>query len=58
MLKTNFNNTNNLLILNPKNMVLNPKFVQDKMEIKHREKNTYYNKIITGNNDEEKIINK
>jgi len=49
---------NNLIVLNPKNMVLNPKMRHDKMEIEYRQKNTYYNKIIQGNNVEEKNVNK
>lgn len=43
--------TNSLIILNPKQMYLNPRLPKDKMEIENREKNTYYNKIINLNCD-------
>lgn len=49
---------NNLIILNPKKTILNPNLEQDKIEIDKREKNTYYNKIIKINNDDEKNIKK
>ena len=50
---------NNLIILNPKKIILNPNLQQDKIEIDKREKNTYYNKIIKINkinNGDEKIL--
>ena len=43
---------NNLIIFNPKQMVLNPKNRLEKIEIQKREKNSYYNKIININNTE------
>ena len=46
---------NNLIVLNPKQMVLKPHIKQDKHEIDHRIKNTYYDKIIK-NNIEEKLL--
>lgn len=47
---------NNLIILNPKKMILEPKLQKDKVEIDKREKNTYYTKIIKTNYNE-KILN-
>jgi hypothetical protein len=40
---------NNLIIFNPKQLVLNPNIHSDKIEVKKRENNSYYNKIINLN---------
>jgi hypothetical protein len=45
---------NNLIILKPKQLVLNKDSKYDKLIIEHRIKNTYYDKIIIINNEAEK----
>jgi hypothetical protein len=47
---------NNLIILNPKQLVLNPQLKNDKLIIDNKMKNTYYDKIIKINNEHEKNI--
>jgi hypothetical protein len=47
---------NNLIIINPKQLVFNPQLKSDKLIIEHKMKNTYYNKIIKINNEHEKNI--
>ena len=37
---------NNIIIVNPKQLVLSQSRQKDTLEIERREKNTYYNKII------------
>jgi len=49
---------NNLIILKPKQLVLNKDSKYDKLIIEHRIKNTYYDKIIIINNEAEKNIKK
>jgi hypothetical protein len=49
---------NNLIILNPKQLVLNPELKYDKLIIEHKMKNTYYDKIIRINNEDKKNIKK
>ena len=49
---------NNLVMLNPKKLVLKPELKNDKLIIEHRMKNTYYDKIIIINNEDEKNIKK
>ena len=46
----------NIIILNPKQLVLKPEFKYDKLIIENRMKNTYYDKIIRINNEDEKNI--
>ena len=41
---------NNVVIVNPKLLVLSQSRQKDTLEIERREKNTYYNKIISINN--------
>lgn len=59
MFRSNVQN-NNLIIINPKLLILNNHSdnQSDNQEIERREKNTYYNKIININIDNEKNINK
>ena len=59
MFRSNVQN-NNLIIINPKLLILNDHSdnQSDNQEIERREKNTYYNKIININIDNEKNINK
>lgn len=59
MFRSNVQN-NNLIIINPKLLILNNHSDNhyDNQEIGRREKNTYYNKIININIDNEKNINK
>jgi hypothetical protein len=47
---------NNLIIINPKQLVLNPEIKYDKLLIEYKIKNTYYDKIIRINNEHEKSI--
>jgi len=47
---------NNLIILNPKQLVLKPELKYDRLIIEQRIKNTYYDKIIKINNEDEKIL--
>ena len=42
----NIQNNNNLVIVNPKKLVLSQLRQKDTLEIEKREKNTYFNKII------------
>lgn len=49
---------NNLVILNPKQLVLKRELKNDKLIIEHRMKNTYYDKIIIINNEDKKNIKK
>jgi len=39
-------NNNNVVIVNPKQLVLSHSTQKDTLEIERREKNTYYSKII------------
>ena len=42
-----YNNYNNsIVLLDMRKLVLNKSTLYDRLEIEHREKNTYYNKII------------
>ncbi len=55
----NIQKNNNLVIVNPKRLILNEKIQKDTLEIERREKNTYYNKIIGINNKQQiSITNK
>ena len=42
----NIQGNNNVVIVNPKQLVLSQSRQKDTLEIERREKNTYYNKII------------
>ena len=42
----NMQRNNNVVIVNPKQLVLSQSRQKDTLEIERREKNTYYNKII------------
>ena len=42
----NMQRNNNVVIVNPKQLVLSQLRQKDTLEIERREKNTYYNKII------------
>ncbi len=42
----NMQRKNNVVIVNPKQLVLSQSRQKDTLEIERREKNTYYNKII------------
>jgi hypothetical protein len=42
----NIQGNNNVVIVNPKQLVLSQLRQKDTLEIERREKNTYYNKII------------
>ena len=42
----NMQRNNNIVIVNPKQLVLSQLRQKDTLEIERREKNTYYNKII------------
>ncbi len=42
----NIKRNNNIVIVNPKLLVLSQLRLKDTLEIERREKNTYYNKII------------
>lgn len=58
MFRSNIHN-NNLIVINPKLLILDNNNPKDYLEIERREKNTYYNKIININIDnEKKYINK
>ena len=46
----NMQRNNNVVIVNPKQLVLSQSRQKDTLEIERREKNTYYNKIISINN--------
>ena len=46
----NMQRNNNVVIVNPKQLVLSQLRQKDTLEIERREKNTYYNKIISINN--------
>ena len=46
----NIQGNNNVVIVNPKQLVLSQLRQKDTLEIERREKNTYYNKIISINN--------
>jgi len=50
----NIKNNNNVVMVNPKLLVLSQSRQIDTLEIERREKNTYYNKII-GINDKKNI---
>jgi len=42
----NIQKNNNIVIVNPKQLVLSQSRQKDTLEIERREKNTYYNKIL------------
>ena len=42
----NIQGNNNVVLINPKQLVLSQSRQKDTLEIERREKNTYYNKII------------
>ena len=46
----NIQGNKNVVIVNPKLLVLSQSRQKDTLEIERREKNTYYNKIISINN--------
>jgi len=46
---------NNLLILKPKNLVFDNNNTKDSIDLRIREKNTYYNKIIPKINENKNI---
>jgi hypothetical protein len=46
----NIQGNNNVVMVNPKQLVLSQLSQKDTLEIERREKNTYYNKIIGINN--------
>ena len=46
----NIQGNNNVVLINPKQLVLSQSRQKDTLEIERREKNTYYNKIISINN--------
>lgn len=42
----NIKRNNNIVIVNPKLLILDQSSIKDSLEIERREKNTYFNKII------------